>query len=74
MQPRIGACRAASRTFSVTSRRNAALSAAASSGVSSGISRVFARPGIGALAMTPIAQSPDGSRGGCTAQIPLNQL
>ena len=56
MQPWIGAVRDASAMFSVMSRRNAALSAAACAGCSGGHSRVFARPGRGAFAMTPIAQ------------------
>jgi hypothetical protein len=45
----------AARTFSVTSRRKAALASLAASGVKGGTRRVFTAPARGALAMTAMA-------------------
>src|SRR5271156_321444 len=57
------------------SRRNAALSAAAWCGSSGGQSRVLEKPGRGALAITPIAQSVPTLAGlHPMHQIPLKQL
>src|ERR1700733_599755 len=72
-------CRAAKRTLSATSRRNAVLSAAASSKVSGGTRRVLARPGADAFAMKAMPQLAAFARGGGgearhESDVPLKDL
>ena len=79
MKPAMLASAEALIRLSATSRRKLVLRLAASSAVSGGTSRVLARPGIDAFAITAIAQLIGWSRCDVTGhrrppQIPLNQL